>query len=222
MKRSEINRLQSQALDFFKSCKFNLPAWAAWRPADWQRMGAEAREIKKRMLGWDIADFGKNDFRNCGVLIFALRNGPRDQSGEPYCEKALILRDRQELVTHFHWQKVEDIINRAGGELVIKVWKADEAERPSEGPVKVMIDGGLWREAKAGEEIILQPGNSITLPPRLYHCFAARGGDVLIGEVSSVNDDLTDNRFLEKISRFAAIEEDEEVLYYLCNEYPEP
>ena len=36
-----------------------------------------------------------------------------------------------------------------------------------------------------------------------------------------VNDDTRDNRFLEPLGRFPAIEEDEEPLYLLCNEYRE-
>ena len=63
---------------------------------------------------------------------------------------------------------------------------------------------------------------SITLPQRQYHAFwAERGhGSVLIGEVSMVNDDNTDNRFYETQGRFPTIEEDEPPLYLLCNEYP--
>jgi hypothetical protein len=220
VKRSRINRLQKSATDFFRGQGFRLPAWAWWRPADWKKAGEAARPIKERMLGWDISDFGKNDFDRLGVLIFTLRNGPRDHSGEPYCEKALVLKAGQELPVHYHWVKTEDIINRGGGELIIRVWPEDSAGGLGSGSVKVLLDGGLWREAKAGEELRILPGGSITLVPKVYHSFAARGGDVLIGEVSAVNDDTTDNCFLEPLPRFAAPEEDEEILYYLCQEYP--
>ena len=40
-----------------------------------------------------------------------------------------------------------------------------------------------------------------------------------LGEVSRVNDDNTDNYFLEPTYRFAEIEEDEAILHPLCNEY---
>ena len=43
---------------------------------------------------------------------------------------------------------------------------------------------------------------------------------MLIGEVSAVNDDKTDNCFAEKMGRFPKIEEDEPALHLLCNEYP--
>ncbi len=38
-------------------------------------------------------------------------------------------------------------------------------------------------------------------------------GDLIAGEVSSVNDDRTDNCFLQQRDRFSVIEEDEEVLF---------
>ena len=53
----------------------------------------------------------------------------------------------------------------------------------------------------------------------MYHIIAAKNGALIAGEVSSVNDDKTDNYFAEPVSRFADIEEDEAPLYPLCNEY---
>ncbi len=42
---------------------------------------------------------------------------------------------------------------------------------------------------------------------------------MLVGEVSRVNDDSVDNRFLEDIGRFPAIEEDEGPLHLLVGDY---
>ena len=42
---------------------------------------------------------------------------------------------------------------------------------------------------------------------------------MLIGEVSTVNDDLTDNVFAEPLGRFADIEEDEPPLHLLVSDY---
>ena len=42
---------------------------------------------------------------------------------------------------------------------------------------------------------------------------------MLGGEVSSVNDDDHDNHFLQPISRYNDIAEDEPALLVLCNEY---
>ena len=76
--------------------------------------------------------------------------------------------------------------------------------------------------APAGTIVKLTPGESITIQTGLYHKFwGEKGtGKLLLGEVSKVNDDTVDNRFHESYGRFPAIEEDEEPLYLLCNEYP--
>lgn len=42
---------------------------------------------------------------------------------------------------------------------------------------------------------------------------------MILGEVSMVNDDRRDNRFLRPQSRFSEIEEDTDPLHLLCNEY---
>jgi D-lyxose ketol-isomerase len=42
---------------------------------------------------------------------------------------------------------------------------------------------------------------------------------VLVGEVSTVNDDLTDNLFRDAIGRFSDIEEDEAPLHLLVSDY---
>lgn len=53
-----------------------------------------------------------------------------------------------------------------------------------------------------------------------WHAFWGEGGDVLIGEVSTANDDLTDNIFrLPKIDRFSASEEDEPPAHLLLSDY---
>ena len=74
----------------------------------------------------------------------------------------------------------------------------------------------------AGYELTLKPGESVTLEPMLYHAFRSRkgSGKVLIGEVSKVNDDNTDNRFFDSVGRFPTIQEDEKPYRLLCNEYP--
>jgi hypothetical protein len=140
-----------------------------------------------------------------------------------YCEKLLLVAENQVTPCHFHWAKMEDIINRAGGRLVLQLWNADpETEtRDEEGEVVVSIDG-METTIPAGGTVVLEPGQSITLTPYMYHLFYAEsgGGMVLGGEVSRVNDDANDNRFHEPLPRFPAIEEDAPQRYLLCSEYP--
>ncbi len=85
-------------------------------------------------------------------------------------------------------------------------------------PVSVICDG-IRREAAAGGTVTLGSGESITLTPFLWHTFYAADGDALIGEVSSLNDDVHDNFFLDPLPRYPDIVEDEPPLRLLCHEY---
>ena len=73
----------------------------------------------------------------------------------------------------------------------------------------------------AGKPLILKPGQSICLKSHVYHRFYGEKGKgrVLIGEVSMVNDDSNDNRFHEPVGRFPGIEEDEDPVHLLVNDY---
>jgi D-lyxose ketol-isomerase len=223
MKRSEINRLISDALRFTESLQFKLPPFARWSPQEWNSKGPEADEIRLNHLGWDVTDFATGRFDRCGLVLFTIRNGHPSGagSGKSYCEKIMLVGQGRITPMHFHYTKMEDIINRGGGILVVKVYNATPDETLSDEPVRASMDG-VVREFSAGAEIELRPGESITVPPRLYHAFWARAGtgDVLAGEVSAVNDDRTDNRFLERISRFPNVEEDVPPEFLLCGEYP--
>jgi hypothetical protein len=222
MKRSEINEIIRQGREFLVECGFHLPPFAFWTPEQWQQKGHEADEIRQSMLGWDVTDLGRGNFEKAGLLLFTLRNGNPDRPDDPksYCEKIMVSRPGQHCSMHFHWDKVEDIINRAGGDLVIRLYGSTEQEElDRENPVRVSMDGVVHTVAP-GQTVRLQPGESITLTPGLYHEFWAEGGPVLAGEVSTVNDDETDNRFAEEVGRFPGIEEDAPPLFYLCNEYP--
>lgn len=221
MKRSQINQLLQEAIGFLADHCFHLPPFAFWTPADWRAHRADARRIVDEQLGWDITDFGSGDFASTGLLLFTLRNGDSDEpEGKCYAEKIMIVRQGQRTPTHFHWQKMEDIINRGGGRLVIQLWNATAEEQTADSPVRVVCDG-LEREVPAGGTISLAPGESVTLRPYVYHQFWGEpdGGNVLVGEVSKVNDDHTDNRFHKPVGRFPAVDEDEPPLHLLVSDY---
>jgi D-lyxose ketol-isomerase len=222
MRRSEINELIILADGFIRSKGFHLPPFAYWTPDDWVAKGEEAREIVENQLGWDITDFGMGDFSHFGLVLFTIRNGnPRNwqtQTGKLYAEKIMQVEDGQITPLHFHWKKMEDIINRGGGQLLIQLYNAIPDENLDlTNDVSVAIDG-VRHNLKAGEIVRLAPGESITLEPRCYHKFWGEGR-VLIGEISLVNDDHSDNRFFEPIGRFPTIEEDVPALHLLCNDY---
>jgi D-lyxose ketol-isomerase len=225
MKRSRINTIIQEFLSFAEAQHFFFPAWARYTPQQWADVGPEADEIRRNQLGWDVTDFGGGRFAKAGLALFTLRNGQpgrQEADAKDYCEKVMMVREGQLTPYHFHFSKMEDIINRGGGRLVIKLYNASEDERLDEqSHVSVQVDG-VTRTFPPGGELVLVAGESVALPPRLYHAFWGQAGlgTVLVGEVSRVNDDTRDNRFLEALPRFPAIDEDEPARFYLCNEYP--
>ena len=221
MRRSEINALMRQAVQFFEKYQLPLPPFAYWMPEEWRDKGRESDEIRDNALGWDITDFGSGDFYRCGLLLFTLRNGNQQlsQYTKPYAEKAMMVREGQVTPYHFHWHKMEDIINRGGGELVLQLYNSAADGSFADTPVAVHTDGCSY-SIPAGGVVRLKPGESITLHPKQYHQFWAEGETTLVMEVSQCNDDTADNRFYSQVGRFPSIEEDEPPLYLLGCEYP--
>ncbi len=129
----------------------------------------------------------------------------------------MIAKNGQVTPLHFHWDKMEDIINRGGGDLVFELYNATDDEKLDDTTVYYTQDG-ISRSTEPGKPVVLKPGESLTLPAYLYHKFYGDKGPVMIGEVSMVNDDARDNRFLE-VGRFPEIEEDTAPDYLLCNDY---
>ena len=224
MKRSEINAIMREAVKFIDEMNFKLPPFVYWSSEEWKTKGNEYDEIRENMLGWDITDFGYGDYEKIGLLLITIRNGNLKNSKyvKPYAEKLLIVKEGQITPYHFHWNKMEDIINRGGGNLLIKVYNSTrDGQFDMENPVTVSIDGREFQVAP-GTVLRLRPGESISIPCGQYHKFWGEEGSsmILLGEVSMVNVDRSDNRFYEPAGRFPEIEEDEPALYLLVNEYP--
>ena len=224
MKRSEINAAIRRMESFARLHRFALPPFCGWTPEDWQQKDGSFDEIRDNMLGWDVTDYGAGDFAKMGFSLVTIRNGSlanREKYPKSYAEKLLYLEETQYSPMHFHWSKMEDIINRGGGNVLITVYNSTADERLAESDVTLHCDGRVFT-VKAGTQIRLTPGESISIQPYLYHDFTveAGGGPVLLGEVSMCNDDVNDNRFLEPLGRFSSIEEDEPAYRLLCNEYP--
>lgn len=224
MRRSELNRIIADGIAFFEEMKFRLPPFADWSAGDWSAKGPECAAVVREQLGWDITDFGTEDFAHCGLFLFTLRNGiladAQAGEGKPYAEKIMIVREAQVTPTHFHTHKMEDIINRGGGNLVVRLWNATGADALADSDVVVCVDS-IAETLPAGGDLVLKPGQSVALPQRLYHKFWGEEGSglTLVGEVSLVNDDRTDNHFLSAPGRFPAIEEDEAPLRLLVSDY---
>lgn len=227
MKRSEINNAIIKAKKRLEEYKISLPMFGYWSVEDWKKNNSVTQRIKKRMLGWDVTDFGSDDFKTCGAVLFTVRNGDKNDKDykAPYAEKYIILDDttEQQIPLHYHIEKTEDIINRGGGVLVVELYnKANDGGLDKDTPVSVYMDAVKYT-VKPGEKVRVTPGNSITLEPFVYHRFYAEKdkGLLIVGEVSKVNDDDNDNVFLVKSERFCQVDEDEKILHPLVKEYDE-
>jgi len=220
LKRSEINRHLKSARAFFDDRGFALPPWADWTVEDWLGNREACGALFAGSLGWDLTDFGSEDYEKRGLMLFTLRNGNSQEPGKTYAEKIMVVGEGQETPLHFHWDKTEDIINRGGGNLIVEIHGSDEGEGLTDADVTVMVDA-LPRTVAAGEPIRLGPGESITLTTGLYHRFYGEPGRgrVLVGEVSRVNDDEKDNRFYESLGRFPDIQEDQAPWRLLVGDY---
>ena len=223
MKRSAINGCIAEASAFFAENRFSLPPYGDWTPEEWQRHGSEADEIRANRLGWDVTDFNSGLFNSIGLTLFTLRNGSLagGKASKIYAEKIMFVRQDQVTPFHYHVRKTEDIINRGGkgtGRLAVQLYNSAGDGTFAQSPISVTCDG-IRRQVEPGGTVILGPGESITLTPYLYHTFYAIDGHGLIGEVSSVNDDATDNYFKEPLPRYPEVVEDEPPFRVLCNEY---
>lgn len=190
MKRSRINRAYRDALACFSRHHWALPP-------------------KPR---WDITDFGLGDFERWGLTVVNLATEPE------YCEKLMYARRGQTTPCHTHAKKKEDIICRSGT-LVLRLWPA----RPDPGvrvapTVRVAVDAA-WTEIPTAEPFSLPAGSRITLCPGTWHEFYPSSEECIIGEVSTANDDVNDNFFVDPdIGRFPEIAEDEPSLVRLVSE----
>ena len=163
--------------------------------------------------------------------LFTVRNGRHNDLSYPktYAEKLILDPENQRAPAHFHKSKREDIICRFGGNMLVKLISADQNNEPSYRPVVCSVDG-VRTELPAGAVVRLEPGQSVTIPPRTIHQFWGEKGTgipingkryTVSSEISSVCDDFTDNFFFDdSLLRFPEIIEDENPQNLLCQEYP--
>ena len=222
MKRSEIQTAIAHAKELLDRSGFRLPSFAYWTMEEWRAKKPQLDTVFRTMRGWDVTSFGHDNFEEMGAVLFTIRNGvPGTEIGCPYAEKLILMKEGQLLPMHYHAVKTEDIINRGGGVLLIQVYNSlPDGSADEVNDVRILSDG-IESYVPAGSFVEITRGNSMTIYPGLYHLFKAKPGtgDIIVGEVSSINDDNTDNYFLEQRPRFIAVEEDEENTVPLCNEY---
>jgi hypothetical protein len=159
---------------------------------------------------WDVTDFGLGQFQKKGLVLVNLAEE------QEYCEKVMFAVRGQRTVAHCHRRKKEDIIVRRGT-LRIQLWR-DKPERSFGTEVSVGINGES-RTIPSGTILELSSGERVTIRPGIYHEFWPDSDTCVIGEVSTLNDDVNDNFFVDpEIGRFPTIDEDEPPLVRLAGE----
>ncbi|MCA8884816.1 MAG: D-lyxose/D-mannose family sugar isomerase [Rhodobacteraceae bacterium] len=221
MKRSHLNACVDEGAAFIASFGYVLPPFAFWTADEF--CARDHALLVERGMGWDVTDYGQGRFDDLGLLLFTVRNGTAQDlqhgRGMLYAEKIMISRKNQLSPMHRHFLKAEDIINRGGGTLILELFAgAADGSIDRDAPVTVPVDGQL-KTLPAGGHLALAPGESVTLLPGVWHAFWGEGGDVLIGEVSTVNDDRTDNDFELDIPRFTSVDEDCAPTRWLVSDY---
>lgn len=226
MKRSKINAVIRDFEKLLEEYKFAIPPYLRFTPEEWAEKGHEYDEIRDNCLGWDVTDYGEGDFEHLGLALITVRNGNvnNPKYTKAYAEKLIMCYPGQVSPMHYHYSKMEDLINRGGNEIHFTMYNSTSMENGelADTDVEVFQDGRRYF-VPAGTTIVLKPGDSVSLYPGYYHEFVIPEngkGPVLIGEVSMVNDDANDNHFLKPLGRFPTIEEDEPPYRLLCNEYP--
>jgi D-lyxose ketol-isomerase len=223
MKRSRINDIMAEADEMIRSHGFSLPPFAYWTPEAFKANAERAANVINARCGWDITDYGAGRYDELGLFLFTLRNGRQEDlkrgGGMCYAEKLLISKQDQLSPMHTHVLKAEDIINRGGATMIVELYGSDADGNFDETAGGSVMCDGIRREFAPGEKLKFAPGESVTLMPGDWHAFWGEGGDVLIGEVSTVNDDETDNIFRDPVGRFAEIEEDVDPTHLLVSDY---
>ena len=146
---------------------------------------------------WDVTDFGLGDVRRHGLVLINLAEEPE------YCEKLMVAWRGMETPAHRHLVKKEDIVCRAG---TLRIRLLDEGARLDGMPV-------------GPGEYDLAAGSRVTLVPGVRHAFWPVSEWCVIGEVSTANDDATDNLFDDpQVGRFPEVEEDEPPMVRLVSD----
>ena len=159
---------------------------------------------------WDVTDFGLGDWRKFGLVLVNLAEHSE------YCEKLMLSQSGMTTPAHTHARKKEDIVCR-WGELGIRVWKG-RPENVGSGSFELLWNG-VPKRLTGGELLRLAAGERVTLTPGIYHEFAPISDECIIGEVSTANDDLNDNYFVDsRVGRFPMVEEDEPPILRLISD----
>ncbi|MDZ4836489.1 MAG: D-lyxose/D-mannose family sugar isomerase [Candidatus Melainabacteria bacterium] len=234
MKRSQIDATIARSIINAERLGIALPKWASWSPS---QFAADADGVRRQGLGWKVVDFGLGDFDNCGLVLLVVCNALLDETGEPivrsqqignrtypassFSRKFLFVQPGQTEPHHFHRQKErKDVTILAGGPVRFELAWAESNTKLSSRPVDVQVDG-IWHSLPAYGSIILNAGETVTLPGELSHIIEvpSKSRDAILLETSTANNDSSDNIFPFITPSSTPVEEDAEPKYQVLGEY---
>jgi len=237
MKRSEINSAIERAIGNAKKNGVALPKWAAWAPAQFD---ASCDGIRHQKLGWKVVDFGVGKFEECGLVILALCSPLVDEYGAPltkaqqvgvrqypvtaFSRKYLFVQAGQTEPHHFHRQKErKEVTVVAGAPVRFELAWGEGDKALSSKDVDVQVDG-IWHHLPAGGAVVVNAGETITLPGNLSHIISVEGGgaDSILLETSTANNDRSDNIFPFMTPTSKPVIEDEPARFQLLDEHTSP
>jgi D-lyxose ketol-isomerase len=237
MKRSEIDAAIERAIGNAKKYGVALPKWADWNPSQFDE---SADGIRHQKLGWKVIDFGAGDFQHCGLVLFALCSPLVDEFGAPltkpqrvgshdypvtaFSRKYLFVQAGQTEPHHFHRQKArKEVTVVAGAPVRFELAWGESDTALSNKDVDVQVDG-IWHHLPANGSIVVNAGETITLPGNLSHIISVEGGgaDSILLETSTANNDRSDNIFPFMTPTSKPVIEDVKARYQQLDEYSAP
>lgn len=120
------------------------------------------------MLGWDITDDGMGAFDKMGFPLITIRNGNlklKEKYSKVYAEKLLYLKESQYFPMHFHWYKAENIINRGGGNVLIRVYNSTKDEDLDKVSINSLRQAGIGTEGIISTPDVFTTLAFVTLDP---------------------------------------------------------
>lgn len=166
MKAKEIKKIQEKAVKILQKAQMVITP-----------------EEKKNM---EVAEFGLNDVENIGLELIIYVNNDR------YCAKELMLLPRQICPEHRHPRLGEnnpgkrETFRCRWGEVYLYV-EGPAASRPQATvPAKYQMYFTVWNE------IVLLPGQQVTLEPNTLHWFQSGDQGAVVSEFSSTSADEMD------------------------------
>ena len=114
---------------------------AHWTAEDFAKAAATARYLRDHQMGRDVTDFGCGTFPGAASPSSACATAFRATQQQALCGEALDRRRGTGDADDRHRVKMEDIINRAGGVLMLEFAHADTGGNVTNTPVVVHVDG---------------------------------------------------------------------------------